>query len=521
MTQRRTIDIWPLAAHTRQMAVLPHFRTCFAGLAAALPGLLALVLFAVAAAPVAAGPPDTAERAAHAVSRLTYGPAPGDIEAVAGMGVAEFIRRQLAPESLDDPPELARALAALPTESLDTIRLFREYGPSAAAPGTPPGPEAMRRTFDRADVVVLDAAKARLLRAILSKRQLYELMVAFWSDHFALGGKKGLAYLWAGSFEREAIRPNAMGKFFDLLAATAMHPAMLIARDNWKNIVHREDGASVREDINATYATALLANHTLGPGGPQKPADVMALARILTGWRVGASRADSDTGGFYFDVERHDPSDKVFLGRSVKGAGLGEGAQALRILAEHPATARTICRKLAVYFLADDPPAALVARLADGFVKNGGDIRETLLALFTSPEFFDPKYLGGRLKPPLRHVVSAVRALGGVPTDTAALAGELAGLGQPLYAAEGPEGYGVASAGWLKAEALPRRLAFAGDLAGGRIPGLGLKQQRPSEAALAETLGPTLSPATRQAVQRTAGDIGAAVILGSPDFMRY
>ncbi len=514
MTQRRTIDICPMAAHTRQMPVLPSICLGAARLAV-------VVLLLVCAVAPAADAADAPEKAAQAVSRLTYGPAPGDIGRVAEMGVSEFIRQQLSPETLEEDPELARALGGLPTESMDTIRLFREFGPSTPSPGTPPGAEAMRRTFDRADVVVLEATKARLLRAILSKRQLYELMVAFWCDHFSLGGKKGLAYLWSGSFEREAIRPNAMGKFIDLLAATAMHPAMLIARDNWKNVVHRENGAPVKEELNPAYAATLLANHTLGQGGPQKPADVTALARILTGWRVGASRADSDTGGFYFDVERHDPSDKLLLGRPIKGTGLAEGVQALRILAEHPATARNICRKLAVYFLTDDPPAALVSRLAEAFSKNGGDIRETLLALFGSPEFFDPKYAGGRLKSPLRQVVSAVRALGGVPTDTAALAGELVALGQPLYAAEGPEGYGLASSVWLKPELLPRRVTFAGDLAGGRLPGLGLKKQRPSEASLVETLGPTLSQETRQAAQRTSGDIGAAVILGSPDFMRY
>ncbi len=486
-------------------------------------GLLALLVLAacwLAAVPAGAGEEQAVDaRVAHVVSRLTYGAAPGELRRVAALGVQEFIREQLEPERLDEPPALAEALAALPSESMDTVRLFREFGP-AADTGARPDAEAMRRTFDRAGVAALEAARARLARAVLSRRQLAELMVAFWSEHFNLGGKKGLAHLWVGSFEREAIRPRAMGRFLDLLAATAMHPAMLIARDNWKNVVHREGGAPARDALDPTYAAILLANQTLGPGGPQKPADTLALARILTGWRVGAARADSDSGGFYFDVDLHDPSDKVFLGQTIKGSGLAEGAAALRILAEHPATARTISRKLAVFFLCDDPPAGLVARMADAFRANGGDIRETLRTLFSSPEFFDPKYMGNRLKPPLRHAVSAARALGCVPGDTAALAGALAGLGQPLYAADGPEGYPGASAPWLKPEALARRVAFAGDMAFGRIPGLGLAE-RPSVGNLADTLGPALSPAATQAAGRARAGAGPAVILASPDFMRY
>lgn len=505
-----------MTALPRVQHVLSPFQTV-GGLAT---GLLAFLALLLGACPALAGDPTGSARVLHALNRLTYGPAPGDLARVADMGVPAFIAGQLEPERLDEPPALAEALAALPTESMDTVALFREYGPAAAS-GPVSGPEAMRRTFDRAGLAALEAAKARLTRAILSKRQLYELMVAFWSDYFSLGAKKGLAHLWAGSFEREAIRPHAMGKFPDLLLATAMHPAMLIARDNWKNVIHRDGGSPVKEEIDPTYAAILLAHQTLGPGGPQKPADTLALARILTGWRVGAARGASDTGGFYFDVDLHDPSDKMLLGKSIKGSGLAEGAAALSFLAGHPATAQTVCRKLAVYFLADEPPAALVARLAGVFGKTGGDIRETLRALVDSPEFFDPKYMAGRLKPPLRQAVSAVRAVGGKPGDATALAGALVGLGQPLYEADGPEGYPVAAAAWLKPDGLVRRVSFAGDLVAGRIPGLGLKAGKVSQAALAETLGPSLSEATRQGAMRAPGDVGAAILLSSPDFMRY
>lgn len=456
-------------------------------------------------------------RILQAVNRLTYGPAPGSLKQAAAMGFDAFVKAQLEPERLTEPPTLERALAGLPSQQMDTVRLFREYGPPADEGKN--APDAMRRTFDRADAVALEAARARLFRAILSPRQLSELMIEFWCEHFNLGARKGLAHLWSGSFEREAVRPYALGKFRDLLVATAMHPAMLIARDNWKNVVHREDGTAVREALDPTYAALLINHQTLGPGGPQKPADIQALARILTGWRVGAARADSDTGGFYFDVELHDPADKTLLGEPVKGTGLGEGAAALRILAEHPATARNISRKLAVYFLADDPPAGLVARLAETFGTTGGDIREVLRTLFYSDEFSDAKYRGGRCKSPLRQVVSAARALGLTPTDTVGLAGALDGLGQPLFAADGPEGYPLASAPWLRPEALPRRVSFAGDLAAGRIAGLG-PVPADSAAALVETLGPGLSQNTRRALEKAGGN-AAALVLASPDFLFY
>lgn len=461
----------------------------------------------------------------HVVSRLTYGPAPGDLARVAAMGVGAFIDSQLAPDTVAEPKALETALDALPTESMDTIRLFREYGPPAdaaavAAAGGKPGADTMRQVFDRAEVVALEAARARLTRAILSNRQLDELMVAFWCEHFNLGASKGLAHLWVGSFEREAVRPNVLGKFVDLLAATARHPAMLIARGNWKNVVHREGASGKRDALDPTYA-AVLIHQTLGPGGPQKPADTVALARILTGWRVGAARGAADTGGFYFDVDLHDPSDKLLLGRAVKGTGLGEGAAALDILAGHPATAKHLAHKLAVYFLADDPPAPLVARLAETFQKTGGDIRETLRTLFTSPAFFDPKFMANRFKSPLRQVVSAVRAVGGGAADTTALAGVLAAMGEPFYAADGPEGYPVAAKPWFTPEAVVGRVTFAGDLAAGRIPGLGLGPGPVSRDALAATLGPGVSEATMQAARKVPAGVGAAVLLAAPEAMRY
>jgi len=463
---------------------------------------------------------EESDKVLHVLNRLTYGPTPGDLERVTAMGTAAFIASQLEPERLDEPAALTEKLAGLPTESMDTVRLFREFGPKADTDG-PPGPEAMRRVFDRAGAVALEAAKARLYRAILSRRQLYELMVAFWSDHFNLGAKKGLATLWVGAFEREAIRPHAMGRFLDLLSATAMHPAMLIAFGNWKNMSPRHGVSAPGEGLETSYAAVVLNNQTLGPGGPQKAGDVKALARIFTGWRVGAARDGAETGGFHFEPDLHDPTDKVFLGQPIKGSGVGEGAAALRILAGHKVTAVTISRKLIQYFLCDEPPPSLVKRLAETFTATEGDIREVLRALFTSAEFFDPKYMGNRFKRPLRQVVSTVRALGGVPRDTAALVGVLDGLGQPLYEAGSVDGHPILTAIWLKPENVARRVALAGDIVSGRLPVLGPKPAGLSVQGLAGTLGPAVSASTRQAAAKAPERLGPAVLLGSPDFMRY
>ena len=193
----------------------------------------------------------------------------------------------------------------------------------------------------------------------------------------------------------------------------------------------------------------------------------------------------------------------------------------MRLLAEHKATAGHISRKLVQYFLCDEPPPALVGRLAETFIATGGDIREVLRALLTSPEFFDPRFRGNRYKTPLRQLVSAVRAVGAEPRNTAALAGTLADLGQPLYEAALAEGHPATGVAWLKPDNVVRRVALAGDLASGRLPVLGSRPGGLSVAALTGTLGPGLTPATRQAAAKVPEALGPAVLLGSPDFMRY
>ncbi len=495
----------------------------------------------------------------HVINRLTFGPAPGDVERVRAMGVAAFIRQQLEPDALPEPRDLAARLDALPTIRMGAVDLFREYGPTADTGGGL-GPSQVLAARDRAGAVAREAVQARIMRAVAAPGQLRELLVDFWYNHFNVDAGHGLARIWAGAFEREAIRPHAMGRFLDLLAATAMHPAMLIYRENWRNVAPRDvpvpgsdaaapdreeaeagapdrrPGSGQAEGLDETYAGTLLAVHTLGDDTAYGAQDRTALARVFTGWRLGAPRSETDRNGFFFDRQAHDPTDKVFLGRTIPGGGIAEGAAALRILAGHPATAKNVCRKLAAFFLAGDPPPELAGRLSEVFLRTEGDIRAVLEALFADPEFFDEKRFASGIKPPLRHVVSALRAVGTLPDDATPLAGVLAGMGAPLFHCPDPAGYPGPGAA-PTAKDMAARTAFAAGAASGGLPlwskrPPGLSPERllaalgtpetpwsgasPAQAARTgkknrtRKSGPTLQPAA-----------DPAAILAGPDFLRY
>ncbi len=496
----------------------------------------------------------------HAINRLTYGPAPGDVERVRAMGVAAFIKEQLEPDALPESRDLAARLEALPTTRMGAVDLFREYGPT---PGTGGGlgPSQVLAARDRAGVVAREAVQARILRAVAAPGQLRELLVDFWFNHFNVDAGHGLARIWAGAFEREAIHPHVMGRFLDLLAATTMHPAMLIYRENWRNVAPRgtsepgaDDHAPDREDaaeeespdqeggaehdggLDETYAGTLLAVHTLGDETAYTAEDRTALARVFTGWRLGAPRAETDKNGFFFDQAAHDPTDKVFLGRTIPGGGIAEGAAALRILAGHPATARHVCRKLAAFFLAGEPSQELVERLKDVFLARDGEIRAVVEALFADPEFFDEKRFAAGLKTPLRHVVSALRAVGTPPDDATPLAGVLARMGAPLYYCPDPGGY-PGSGYTPTARDMAARAAFAAGVASGGLPLWSTRPPGLSPQALREALGGPQEPAsgaspqqasragkkagTGKAASKSPSPADPAAMLAGPEFMRY
>jgi uncharacterized protein (DUF1800 family) len=503
--------------------------------------------------------------ALHVLNRLSLGPAPGDLARVMQQGIDGYIDEQLQPHRLALPDTLARRLAALPTLNATQGELAARYRDAlqAARDGSDAGKARRRELLQR---VAFEAGDARLSAAVQSPRQLEEVLVDFWFNHFNVFIGKGLTRVLVASYEREAIRPHVLGRFRDLLGATARHPAMLFYLDNWLSAAPDParsappGRAARRAGLNENYARELMELHTLGVDGGYTQHDVTALARIFTGWTL-RPRATGSATLFAFDARRHDPGTKQWLGRSVAPRGQAEGEWALDLLAGHPATARHVSRKLAQYFVADEPPPALVDRLAARFLQTQGDLAAVTRLLFTSPEFRAPQHRGAKFKTPYRYLVSALRAAGLPATNVRPLLAALAQLGMPLYGCATPDGYKNTEAAWLSPDAMTRRLNFATALASGRLPlgrpadadtgdppdtgrapGAAMRQSdtRPGgtgnaplrfdpawasaplqSPALLATLGPAISTRTREVVAQSNPGLRAALVLGSPDFMRH
>ena len=482
----------------------------FAGMAFLLLGCLA---------PSVAAERISDRRVLHVLDRLAFGPTAADVKHVKAIGIDRYIAEQLDPDAIPEPPELTQRLAGLETLKLDPVQLFAEYGPLRATETTKPTPEEQQARRQRARLILEQAQAARIWRALYSPRQLQEVMVDFWFNHFNVFANKALDRLWIGAYEREAIRPHALGRFRDLLGATAHHPAMLFYLDNAQNAAPASKGPNGRTDgINENYARELMELHTLGVDGGYTQDDVVALARILTGWSIPRPNALPSSGsGFVFYPVRHDNGDKHFLGQDIAGNAEAEGETALDILAKRPATARYVSFKLAQYFVADQPPPALVERLAAHFQETDGDIKSVLKSLFASREFRDSA--GGKYKSPYRFVLSAARAAGTPVDSPKPLLGAMARLGQPLYGCVTPDGYRDSEAAWLSPDASLLRVNFAKALAGGNLPVI--EGAKPVEAApLLATLSAGLSGKTRSVVAEAPPGLQAALLLGSPDFMR-
>jgi uncharacterized protein (DUF1800 family) len=344
-------------------------------------------------------------------------------------------------------------------------------------------------------VVIGELTQAKVLRAIYSERQLDEVMTDFWFNHFNIFINKGSDKLLLTSYERDVIRPHALGKFEDLLVATAQSPAMLFYLDNWlsvgpdsevglgiapmraRNKNHRhpvalqraKGKASAASGLNENYGRELMELHTLSVNGAYTQHDVTEVAKVFTGWTIDQPEKGA---AFHFDPRRHEPGTKIVLGHKIKENGQKEGLEVLRLLARNPKTAHFISQKLAMRFVSDDPPVSLIDRMASTFLKKHGDIREVLRTMFDSPEFWAPEAYRAKVKTPLEFVVSAVRASGAQVNDPRALLGTLNNMGMAPYGMQPPTGYSMKADAWVNSSALLGRMNFALGLAAGKVRGV-------------------------------------------------
>src|SRR5438477_708580 len=345
-------------------------------------------------------------------------------------------------------------------------------------------------------VLADELVQAKLLRAIYSERQLHEVMTDFWFNHFNVFIGKGADRYLLTSYERDVIRPHAMGKFEDLLVATAQSPAMLFYLDNWLSVGPNSEIANGipkrnrrrsryrppvvkqakgrRSGLNENYGRELMELHTLGVNGGYTQKDVTEVARVFTGWTLKQPKQ----GGFTFEERMPEPGDKIVLGHRIKSNGEKEGREVLHLLARHPSTAKFICAKLATRFVSDNPSPALVDRMAQTFLKKKGDIGEVLKTLFHSPEFWAPDAYRAKVKTPLEFIVSAVRANGANVTDAMPLARQLQNMGMTLYGMQPPTGYSMKADAWVNSSALLGRMNFALTLNSGKLKGVQLDSDR-------------------------------------------
>ena len=524
------------------------------------------------------------QKVLYALNRLTYGPRPGDVEAVKKFGLDRWIELQLHPESIPENPKLIARLQPLDTLVLPADVLIDSYPPPnlirAMVDGRAPFPEdplmrmmlrpqmerfkfiekekakktpgdqaAARRMAEMAQAPDLDAVistlpadqqniirdgtqlekvtlleklppatqidilgawkqpqrqglyplaspvlrrrisimngaqqivysdltEGKILRAVYSNKQLEEVLTDFWFNHFNVYFDKGADRDYVTSYERDVIRPHVLGKFQDLLEATAFSPAMLFYLDNWESVgANSEQGQAFRgkgqkRGLNENYGRELMELHTLGVEGGYTQKDVTEVSRCFTGWTIHNPQRG---GQFEFNPRAHDNGEKLVLGTKIPTGGMEDGLKVLDMLSKSPVTAHFISQSLAMRFVSDRPPAELVDRMAKTFVSTGGDLREVMRIMFTSPEFWEPENFHAKVKTPLEMMASALRATGADVDYTQFIVQQLNVMGQPLYRKVEPTGYSLKNADWLNSAALLGRMNFALALVSNRIPGI-------------------------------------------------
>src|SRR5215472_1386857 len=477
---------------------------------------------------------------------------------------------------LQQPPDqrYKSILNMSPLERLDLARKYRGPRAMQLVDGMKPEQqETIQAIMNPQQVVGGELSEAKLVRAIYAQRQLEEVMTDFWYNHFNVFVNKGPDRYMITAYERDVIRPHVLGKFKDLLVATAKSPAMLFYLDNWESVgphsqlaLYGNQGGRFRRGpfgmiyqvppkpqknrpsgLNENYAREIMELHTLGVDGGYTQKDVTELAKVLTGWSIDKPQQG---GGFKFNDRAHEPGKKYVLGHKIGDHGEGEGMEMLDILAHHPSTARFISKKLAMRFVSDNPPQRLIDRMANTFLEKDGDIREVLRTMFTAPEFWAADAYRAKVKTPLEFVASSVRASGVQVQNAQPLVQFLNRMGMPLYGMQPPTGYSTKAETWVNSAALLTRMNFALQLATGKLPGTSVDAQALLHGAAAPDSGSALavlengllagdvSPQTHSVIvkqlndpqvsQRKLDDAAAppnygaiaGLIMGSPDFQR-
>ena len=505
----------------------------------------------------------------HFLSRTTFGPRALDLEAAKHRGISALLDEQLHPQDIDDS-EVERKITALPTLTMSQGELMEDFPPRkkanhvttleqrqaarrALAPSAdgspPPAMPEMAPSMEAAAPrhILIELEREQFWRAAYSRRQLQEVMVHFWMNHFNVYAGKGVDKWLLTSFERDAIRPHALGNFWQLLTATAQSPAMLFYLDNWLSVAPNGMAAMLpalaKRGLNENYGRELMELHTLGVDGGYTQQDVREVARCFTGWTIDRPRQG---GGFVFRPRVHDLGEKVVLGHRIPaGGGMEDGMAVLKLLAAHPSTARFISLKLCRYFVSDDPPASVVERTARTFTDSQGDIPSVVKTILTAPEFNTQAAFRAKVKSPFELVASALRTLDAETDAGIPLMALMMNMGQPLFLYQAPTGFPDRASWWINSGTLLARMNFSMALAADRVPGTQLDFQAltPSDDTQAvwdhlvtRTLGGQVSPETTAAamkgVENLAGINGvnfvafpktklmAALLLGSPEFQR-
>jgi uncharacterized protein (DUF1800 family) len=465
------------------------------------------------------------QKVIHFLNRIGFGPTREEVQKVNRLGISAYLDEQLHPERISDAL-VEQKLSGLKTMRLSSRELIELYPPPKQAQQQP-GRAAMtgQQQMQGPRMVILELQQARLLRALYSQRQLYEMMVDFWSNHFNIFAAKGADRWLSTSYDRDTIRPHALGRFKDLLLATAQSPAMLFYLDNWLSAspnaaVARFAPNNPRRGLNENYARELMELHTLGVDGGYTQKDVQEVARCFTGWTIRRPRGE---GEFYFAPRIHDEGEKMVLGTRIPpGGGMADGLRVIDLLARHPATAHFISLKLARRFVSDDPPPSLVNQAAETFRQSEGDIPAVLRTLIGAPEFLAPEAYQTKVKKPLEFVASALRMTGAEVQLSHQLLRYLGRMGEPLFLAQPPTGYPDAAASWTSPDMLLTRMNFAIDLVANRIPGSRVSVETLGDKdAFARLIAPdALSPATRSALAETEGSQAIALLMASPEFQR-